>query len=86
VNELIPANHNADVGCELPHAVMNCVEEDQIAGAEIAWIDIGPRLKLFGDGARQPHAMLIEHVPDEPAAVETSRVAAAIAVGHATKR
>ena|SRR5882672_4263425 len=56
------------------------VEEDEIARAKISGIDIGAGPELLGDGAWHVDAVLIEHVPDESAAIEPGRIAAAVPV------
>ena len=47
MHEFIPANYNAHVRRELSHAVMQRVEENEIAGAEITRVHFGPCLKLL---------------------------------------
>ena len=75
--EFVAANHNPHVCRELSHAVVERVEEDEIAGAEVAWVHFDSRLELFGHRPRYAHTVAIEHIPDEPAAIETGRIAAA---------
>jgi len=83
--EFIPADHNPYMCCELSHTVMERVEEDEIAGAEIARVHLGSCLKLFRDGARHLQPVSIEHIPDEPAAIEPGGIASAISTRDAAK-
>ena len=85
VHEFVSANHNPHVSRELSDAVVDRVEEDEIAGAEIAWVHFDPRLKLFGHRARHSHPVLIEHIPHEPAAIEPGWIAAPVSVRDASK-
>jgi hypothetical protein len=85
VYEFVAANHNPHVCRELSHAVVERVEEDEIAGAEVAWVHFDSRLELFGHRPRYAHTVAIEHIPDEPAAIETGRIAAAVSVRNATE-
>jgi hypothetical protein len=80
VNEFVSADHDSNMCRQLPCAVVDRVEEDEIAGAEIPRVDFIAGAKLFRYRARQIDAMLTEDVPHEAAAVETRGITAAISV------
>lgn len=83
MDEFIASNRDPDVrGC-LPRRTIDRVEEDEVTRAKIRRIHIGPRAELLGDGARHVDAILIEHVPDKPAAIEARGIVATILVGRA---
>ena len=54
-------------------------------GAEIARVHLGSCLKLFRDGARHLQPVSIEHIPDEPAAIEPGGIASAISIRDTAK-
>src|SRR5438034_10991759 len=75
MNEAIVAKIETD----MRERVIACVEEDEIADLQIVEADIGADLAQLPRGTRQCHAGdLLEHIANEPAAVESAdgRVAA----------
>jgi hypothetical protein len=80
VHEFISTDRDPHVrGC-LSRRTIDRVEEDEVTRAKVRGIHIGPCVELLGDSARHVDAILIEHVPDEAAAIETGRIVATIFV------
>ena len=81
MDELIVGDEDADVR----RATRFGLEEDEIAGLQIALLDLLADLELLRGLARQRDAVLREHPLREAAAVEPSRIAAAVAIRRAAE-
>jgi hypothetical protein len=83
VYEFISADGDSDVRGGLSRRAVDRVEEDEIAGAKIQGIDVGPGAELLRDSPRHMDTILIEDVPDKAAAIESGGGVTAISVRRA---
>src|SRR5690349_21480735 len=76
----------ADVDADMIHAAAVDVEEHEIAGLELARLDLVGLLRLFARGARHFEAELAMRVEHQAAAIEAVERRAAVAIARAAQR
>ena len=78
---------SAERNANVRRARAGCGEEDQVTRLDVGDRDVPALLILLGYGSGHVDVMLLEHIPDEAAAIEaTGRIVAAKLVAHALKR
>src|SRR5688572_1277201 len=82
VHELAAAKRDPDVRCAARHGL----EEHQIAGPDLVALDLFPDEILLPHLARKREPLLREDPLDESAAIESRRIAAAVAVRRSLQR
>ena len=82
MHELIATHHD----CDVRNARIGCREKHQVARREIASIDRFALAVLLPHFTRKRDAKLREDVLRKSAAIEAVRIAAAVAIGRASKR